>query len=63
LKIELGRSLFQEVDLLLTMSLLVVLQAVVRQGTDYTLVGNVVTFTHPPDVLFAGLPFLAFYRY
>lgn len=33
------------------------------QGVDYTLVNNLITFTSPPSALFAGTPFVAFYRY
>ena len=32
-------------------------------GVDYTLAGNVITFAIPPSILFAGTPFVAFYRY
>src|SRR3990167_7981130 len=34
-----------------------------QQGVDYTLSTNIITFTTPPDILFAGTPFVAFYRY
>lgn len=33
------------------------------QGVDYTLANNIITFTSPPSALFAGTPFVAFYRY
>lgn len=33
------------------------------QGSDYTLLNNQITFTSIPAALFAGLPFVAFYRY
>lgn len=33
------------------------------QGTDYTLSGQTITFTIPPAIELAGMPFVAFYRY
>ena len=33
------------------------------QGVEYTLSGRTITFAVAPDVAYAGLPFIAFYRY
>jgi hypothetical protein len=33
------------------------------QGVDYTISNDIITFTSPPSIVFAGTPFIAFYRY
>jgi hypothetical protein len=37
--------------------------AYLTAGVDYTLSGNTITFTNAPSSAYAGLPFVAFYRY
>lgn len=47
-----------------TSSLLLWLNGVYQnQGSDYTLSGNVITYTTPPDAGLAGAPHVAFYRH